>query len=425
MAMHRFFFVFLQFEMLMNPIAYMSMGDRVACGDTVVKTIRSDSDPLRLAILGATGSIGRQVIDIVESHPRRFDVTMLSVNTRVDEAVELCERVHPRFLVVTGDVPTEGLCIKGTKIVQGSGALIEMACRDDVDMVVTATVGYSGLPATLAAIEAGKDIALANKETLVVAGDYIRNLLASHPEVRVYPIDSEHSAILQCLIGEAPESVSGLILTASGGPFRLKDKEELASVTAADALKHPNWSMGAKITIDSATMMNKAFEIVEAHYLFGVPARSIRTVVHPQSVVHSMVEFNDGAIKAQLGVPDMHLPIAFALGVNTRFHNCQRLRLEDMATLTFEKPDYDKFPCLTLAGTMLERGGNTACVVNAANEIAVEAFLQGKIRFTDIYSLIIKTLERVDFVSNPKPKDFIETNKISRETAKRLIYDLK
>lgn len=393
--------------------------------------VRRDPDsPVRLAVLGATGSIGRQTIDLVKAHPHRFVVTALAVNRRIDEAIDICMAVHPRVLVVCDpDYGREAVVRMraldpSVEVIVGAKGMEDIVVRDDVDMVVTATVGYSGLLPTLAAIAAGKDIALANKETLVVGGDYIRGVLATS-KTRIFPVDSEHSAIAQCLRGEDPATVERLIITASGGPFRTLDADALERVTATDALRHPNWNMGAKITIDSASLMNKAFEIIEAHYLFGIPADRIRAVVHPQSIVHSMVEFTDGAIKAQLGVPDMHLPIAYALGLNNRIAGASpRLSLADMSRLTFEEPDTSKFPCLGYASLALERRGNTACVINAANEVAVSAFLAGHIRFTDIPRIIDITLDAVDFVTNPGPDDFIATNALSRDVAAEAISQL-
>lgn len=303
-------------------------------------------------------------------------------------------------------------------------ALAESVEADDIDMVLTATVGYSGLEPTIHAIKAGKDIALANKETLVVAGDLIYKLLNDSGS-KIYPVDSEHSAIAQCLMGEDPSKVNRLLITASGGPFRTWTKEQIAGATAADALHHPNWNMGAKITIDSATMINKAFEIIEAHHLFGIDGNRIEAVVHPQSIVHSMVEFVDGAIKAQLGIPDMHLPIAFALGEHRRLAGAEKkLRLEDYSTLTFERPDPVKFPCLGFAQLCLSRGGTTACAVNAANEIAVAAFLSGKIRFTDIYQTIITTLENTTFIAAPGYEDYVAVNAEARAKASEYIDKL-
>ncbi len=397
---------------------------------TTEPVVRDGAGPVRLAVLGATGSIGRQTIDLVKAHPDRFVVTALAVNRRIDDAIEMCMAVHPKVLVVCdaecGRVAAQRMrsLDPSVEVLIGPDGMEQVVVRDDVDMVVTATVGYSGLLPTLAAIAAGKDIALANKETLVVGGDYIRGVLESST-TRIFPVDSEHSAIAQCLRGEDPATVARLIITASGGPFRTMDAEALDRVTAADALRHPNWNMGAKITIDSASLMNKAFEIIEAHYLFGIPADRISAVVHPQSIVHSMVEFTDGAIKAQLGMPDMHLPIAYALGLNNRIVGASpRLSLADMSRLTFEEPDTSKFSCLNYASLVLERRGNTACVINAANEVAVAAFLDGRIRFTDIPRIIDATLDAVDFVATPGPDDFIATNALSRRIAEEVITNM-
>lgn len=391
---------------------------------------RKELAPLRLAVLGSTGSIGRQTLDLVKAFPERFSVTALTTNTRIEEAIEACKIVHPKILVVCNRAKGEearkilNKILPDIEVLIGENAMNEVVVRHDVDLVVTATVGYSGLIPTLTAIEAGRDIALANKETLVVAGDYIREKIKDSTS-RIFPIDSEHSAIAQCLRGEDMDSVSRLIITASGGPFRKWNVEELDQATATDALRHPNWNMGAKITIDSATMMNKAFEIIEAHYLYGLPADRITAVIHPQSIVHSMVEFEDGAIKAQLGVPDMHLPIAYALGLNNRVAGSSpRLSLDKMKELTFETPDLHKFPCLKYAGLVLEKRGNTPCVVNAANEVAVASFLNGELRYTQIPQVIDSVLEKIDYIANPEPADFIATNAQSRRVAEEIVKSL-
>jgi 1-deoxy-D-xylulose-5-phosphate reductoisomerase len=368
----------------------------------------------RLAVIGSTGSIGTQTLDIVNSHPKRYKVTVLAAGSRVDDLIEQARTFRPALAIIAReDLYTklrDALAPLGIETAAGAAALASAMERDDIDMVVTATVGYSGLEPTIRAIRANKDIALANKETLVVAGALINKLL-KQSKSRIFPVDSEHSAIAQCLAGENPECVRSLIVTASGGPFRTWQKADLERATAADALKHPNWSMGAKITIDSATMLNKAFELIEAHYLFNIAPNSIHAVVHPQSVVHSMVEFVDGAVKAQLGVPDMKLPIAYALGESTRLADVSSpLTLDAMTQLTFERPDYDKFPCLGLAPLSLERGGNTACIVNAANEVANLAFRQGRIGFNDIYRTITSTLEHSDFIAAPSYDDYVATN---------------
>lgn len=379
----------------------------------------------RIAVLGSTGSIGTQTLDIIGRHPDMFEAATLVAGSNVDALAEQCRRFHPRRAVIADRSLyarlKDAVASMGIEVEAGSEAVAYAMATDDVDMVVTATVGYSGLAPTISAINAGKEIALANKETLVVAGDLVTRLLRRSGS-RMIPVDSEHSAIYQCLAGERQESVSRLIITASGGPFRTFRKEDLEHVTPDDALRHPNWSMGAKITIDSATMLNKAFEIIEAHWLFGVPADRISAVVHPQSIVHSMVEFTDGAMKAQLGLPDMHLPISYALGLEKRMPTGEpAMTLADYAMLTFEAPDTGKFPCLTLAGYSLERGGNTACVVNAADEIANEAFRRGRIRFTDIYPVIMDTVDRVAFVAEPTLSDYVESNDEARRVALSII----
>lgn len=375
----------------------------------------------RIAVLGSTGSIGTQTLDIIERNASMFEATTLIGGNRVAELAAQALRHRPRRVIIAREdlygALAQALEGSGIEVGAGEAAILEAMESDHTDMVVTATVGYSGLLPTLRAIEAGKDIALANKETLVVAGELVTRMLKASPS-KVIPVDSEHSAIYQCLQGEDPESVRRLIITASGGPFRTLPAEMLAGVTAAQALKHPNWDMGAKITIDSATMLNKAFEIIEARWLFGVAPERITAVVHPQSIVHSMVEFADGAVKAQLGVPDMHLPISYALGDTRRLPTGERpLTLADYASLTFEAPDERKFPCITLAHYSLERGGNTACVVNAANEIANEAFRRGTIGFNDIYRIIMQTVERTAFIGQPTLQDYIETNREARALA--------
>lgn len=298
----------------------------------------------------------------------------------------------------------------GISTASGSKAIVEAMELPEIDTVVTATVGYSGLEPTLHAIKAGKQIALANKETLVVAGELVTRLLADYQST-IIPVDSEHSAIYQCLVGEQKETIRRLIITASGGPFRTKTRAELEHVTINDALNHPNWSMGAKITIDSATMLNKAFEIIEARWLFDVTPDKIEAVVHPQSIVHSMVEFIDGSVKAQLGLPDMRMPIRYALGDSRRLSTArQGLQLSDYASLTFEQPDTDKFPMLNLAYHALERGGNIACIINAANEIAVAAFLKGQIRFLDIPDIIYSALGKISYIATPDYEDYVNTN---------------
>lgn len=379
-----------------------------------------------IAIIGSTGSIGTQTLDTVRHWPDRFRPTILAAGSNVDALIAQALEFHPNAAIIADTKRYSRLAsaLEGTGIeaLAGADAIADAMERDDFDTVVTATVGYSGLAPTIRAINSGKRIALANKETLVVAGELIEKMLAKSPSVLV-PVDSEHSAIYQCLQGEDPEAVEKLIITASGGPFRNTPAGKLTAMTAADALRHPNWSMGAKITIDSATLINKAFEIIEARWLFGIDIDRIEAVVHPQSIIHSMVQMRDGAIMAQLGVPDMHLPIRYALAGGERLDTPheRRLSLADYATLTFEKPDTARFPCITLADTALKRGGNAACVINAANEIANAAFREGRIRFTDIYNIISATLDRVDYVANPAYEDYVASNEEARRYAKEIV----
>ena len=379
----------------------------------------------RIAVLGATGSIGSQALDIISRHPDKYEAVVLTAGSRVNELIEAAAKHRPRLAIIARSelLPQLRAALEplGIATAAGHGALAECVAAPDVNMVLTATVGYSGLEPTLNAIRAGKDIALANKETLVVAGELVNELLKSSPS-RIFPVDSEHSAIAQCLMGEESSAVERLIITASGGPFRTWTADRIATAKAADALRHPNWSMGAKITIDSASMLNKAFEIIEAHHLFGIAPERITAVVHPQSIVHSMVEFTDGAVKAQLGVPDMRLPIAFALGENTRLAGASRpLRLQDFSNLTFEEPDTHRFPCLGLAHYALEKRGNAACVINAANEIAVAAFLRDRISFPNIYETIAHTLTAVPFVAAPTFADYVASNAEARACAEEFV----
>lgn len=405
----------------MDKDSSITYKERSAAG----KDTRVARNAKRLALLGSTGSIGTQTLDIVRSHPDGYRVSVLAAGRRVDDLIAQAREFRPALAVIADEslLPRlrEALAPLDIETAAGADALAEAVTRDDVDTVVTATVGYSGLIPTIRAIESGKEIALANKETLVVAGELINRLLQKSAS-KIYPVDSEHSAIAQCLQGEDPAAVRTLIVTASGGPFRTWPVERVLRATATDALKHPNWSMGAKITIDSATMLNKAFELIEAHYLFGIGPERIRAVVHPQSIVHSMVEFVDGAIKAQLGVPDMRLPIAYALGCNLRMSDVTaRLTLADMTTLTFEEPDVEKFPCLGLAHTALERRGNSACVINAANEIANQAFRDGRVPFGAIYPLIAETLERVPYLAEPTFDDYVASNTEARNITTELL----
>lgn len=379
-----------------------------------------------IAVLGSTGSIGTQTLDIISRHSHRYRASVLVAGSRVDDLIEQARRHKPDLAIIAREDLYErlssALAPLGIETAAGSKAIADAVTGSNVDTVVTATVGYSGLEPTVAAIKAGKDIALANKETMVVAGSYITRLLAASPS-KVYPVDSEHSAIYQCLQGEDPATVKRLIITASGGPFRTWSEEKIRTARAADALKHPNWDMGAKITIDSATMVNKAFEIIEARWLFGIDPDKISAVVHPQSIIHSMVEFQDGAIKAQMGVPEMTLPIAYALGEASRSSNVADFcDLIATGSLTFEQPDTTRFPALRLAHIAMERGGNAACTINAANEIAVAAFLRDDIGFNDIYNTITATLERTPFIADASYDDFVATNAEARAIARSLIY---
>lgn len=378
----------------------------------------------RIAIAGSTGSIGRQTLDIVSERPDLYSVAVLAAGSNVDLLVEQCRKFKPSLAIIADESKyrylKEALASLGIETAAGAQALADAMERPDFDTVVTATVGYSGMEPTLRAIAAGKEIALANKETLVVAGELVNRRLAQSKS-RILPVDSEHSAIYQCLVGEDPSSIYKLIITASGGPFRAMSAAQLRHVTVEQALAHPNWHMGAKITIDSATMLNKAFEIIEARWLFNIPPSRIRALVHPQSIIHSMVEFIDGAVKAQLGVPDMHLPISYALGEAQRIPSTRvGLDLDDIFTLTFEEPDLERFPCLGLATETLNRGGTAACAVNAANEVANLAFRTGRIAFTDIYTIISETMERAPFVAMPEYDDYVFVNREAAKIAEKL-----
>ncbi len=370
--------------------------------------------PKNIAILGSTGSIGTQTLDVISQFPERFNARILAAGNNVDLLINQAVKHRPALAIIANETKYQklhdALAPLGIETAAGADAMADAMERDDFDTVVTATVGYSGLLPTIRAIHAGKDIALANKETLVVAGELVTRLLAKSAS-NVIPVDSEHSAIYQCLKGEDNSTVNKLIITASGGPFRTWSREEIQNVTAEQALHHPRWSMGAKITIDSATMLNKAFEIIEARWLFDIGPARIEAVVHPQSIVHSMVEFIDGAVKAQLGIPDMHLPIRYALGDASRLTSAERhLSLADYSTLTFEQPDPEKFPCLNLANKALAEGGNTACIINAANEVAVNAFLHGKISFPAIFETISEALTAIPFISSPTLDDYVASH---------------
>lgn len=374
-----------------------------------------------IAVLGSTGSIGTQTLQVVEANPDRFCVEVLTANNNVDLLVEQALKFRPDSVVIANKekypLLRDALQHEDIKVYAGAEAIAQVVASPRIELVVTAMVGYSGLIPTVNAIRAGKNIALANKETLVVAGELINGLIEEY-KVAILPVDSEHSAIFQCLMGEGRSRVEKLILTASGGPFRGKDTTFLEKVKPADALKHPNWQMGAKVTIDSASMMNKGFEVIEAKWLFGMKPEQIEVVVHPQSIVHSMVQYSDGCVKAQLGVPDMRLPIQYALTFPERIAaDFGRLDFSVCHSLTFEEPDRKTFRNLGLAYQAMNRGGNMPCILNAANEVAVEAFLHEKLSFTGMSDLIEKTMDRVAFVARPTMEDYIETDRISREIA--------
>jgi 1-deoxy-D-xylulose-5-phosphate reductoisomerase len=378
----------------------------------------------RIAILGSTGSIGTQSLEVIERNPEMFEVEVLTANNNVELLIAQAKKYQPNAVVIANSdkykTVSEALKNEPVKVFAGNDSLNQVVQMETIDLVITAMVGYSGLIPTWHAVKAGKNIALANKETLVVAGEIITGL-AKEKQVNILPVDSEHSAIFQCIIGEVYNPVEKIFLTCSGGPFRGKTKEELKKVTVANALAHPNWDMGAKITIDSATLMNKGFEAIEAHWLFGLPSSKIEVVVHPQSIIHSMVQFEDGSIKAQLGLPDMRLPIQYALGFPYRIkNNFPRFNFLDYPTLHFEKPDTKNFRNLALAFEALDAGGNVPCVLNAANEIVVQAFLEEKIEFMQMPEIIEETMKRISFVQKPGMDDLIQTNDETRRVAKLL-----
>ncbi|WP_234736112.1 1-deoxy-D-xylulose-5-phosphate reductoisomerase [Tellurirhabdus bombi] len=378
-----------------------------------------------VAILGSTGSIGTQTIDVIKANPERFVVEVLVANNNAELLIQQAVDTRPNVVVICNEDRYEqvfsALDPLGIKVYAGAKAVASVVQMDSIDIVLTAMVGYSGLLPTIKAIEAGKTIALANKETLVVAGELITKL-AAHKGINIFPVDSEHSAIFQCLIGEFHNPIEKIILTASGGPFRGKSSEFLATVTKEQALKHPNWSMGAKITIDSATLMNKGLEVIEAKWLFGVQADQIEVVVHPQSIIHSLVQFEDGSIKAQLGLPDMRLPIQYALGYPDRLKSdFPRFDFTQYPSLTFEQPDLKTFRNLQLAFEALSQGGNMPCIINAANEVAVDAFLQDTIGFLEISDVIEACMQKVSYLANPTYDDYVQTDAETRRIAQSRI----
>ena len=374
--------------------------------------------PKHIAILGSTGSIGTQTLEVVKSQSDELVVEVLTANRNAQLLIDQALEFQPNAVVIADESQyarvKKELANTDIKVFAGEEALSQVVQMGTIDTVVTAMVGYSGLKPTIKAIEAGKNIALANKETLVVAGELITRMIADH-NIFLTPVDSEHSAIFQCLAGE-PERIEKIILTASGGPFRSKTAEELKHVTPEQALKHPNWNMGAKITIDSATMMNKGLEVIEAKWLFGLHENQIDVIIHPQSIIHSMVQFADGSIKAQMGLPDMKLPIQYALSFPDRWNSdFPRMNFLQHSKLTFEDPDVKTFRCLALAYNALERGGNAPAILNAANEVAVSAFLAQKIGFLEIPELIEKALMQCTFIQNPGYDDYVLTDKETRE----------
>ena len=378
----------------------------------------------QLAILGSTGSIGTQALEVVSEHSDLFEVYALTANNQVDLLINQARKYMPEVVVIANERKypelKEALEDLPIKVWAGADAIAQMVQSEPIDMVLTAMVGYSGLRPTISAIKAGKAIALANKETLVVAGELIMKLAAEH-KVPILPVDSEHSAIFQCLTGAYDNPIEKILLTASGGPFRTKSLEELSTVTKAQALRHPNWTMGAKITIDSASMMNKGFEMIEAKWLFDVTPDQVQVVVHPQSVIHSMVQFEDGAVIAQLGIPDMKLPIAYAFSFPTRMRSmAPRLDFNQYSTLTFEEPDMERFRNLAFAFEAARQGGNMPCILNAANEVVVAAFPQDRIGFSQMSDVIEQTMRKASFIVNPSYEDYVATDTEARRLAAEL-----
>lgn len=383
----------------------------------------------QICILGSTGSIGTQALDVIEQHADLYEVYCLTANNRYKELAEQARKFRPAAVVIANEAHYESLCqllddCPDIKVYAGKAALDEIVSATPIDMVLTAMVGFAGLSPTIHAIQARKKICLANKETLVVAGELICKLAQQH-HVPILPVDSEHSAIFQSLVGESDNEIEKILLTASGGPFRTYTLEQMQHVTAADALKHPTWEMGAKITIDSASMMNKGFEVIEAKWLFGVPVEKIQVLVHPQSIVHSAVQFADGGIKAQLGVPDMRLPIQYAFSFPERLPlHGQRLDMFKQP-LEFFEPDMGKFKCLALAYEAMRQGGNMPCVLNAANEVVNEAFRHGKCSFLDMGNIIEKTMQRVSYDKSSQYQIYVDTDAETRGVAEEMVHELR
>ena len=379
----------------------------------------------KIALLGSTGSIGRQTIDVVQANTDKFEIVALTAFNNHNLLIKQARDILPKYVVIGNEIRyvqvKQALEDLGIKVLAGYNSIVDLMALGEIDFVLVALVGYSALMPTIKALENNKQIALANKEALVVAGDVITKL-ANEKGIKILPIDSEHSAIFQSLQGEKLDEIEKIYLTASGGPFRGYSTEQLAKVTRKEALKHPNWNMGGKITIDSATMFNKGLEMIEAKWLFDLNVEQIDIIVHPQSIVHSLVQFIDGSIKAQMGLPDMRLPIQYALTYPNRiFSPFRRFSFLDYPELTFEYPDYETFRSLKLSTYALKKGGNIPCVLNAANEVAVKAFLKEKIGFLDIYRIVEETIEKVDFKDNLSIEDYVETDKIAREIASGLV----
>lgn len=379
----------------------------------------------RVAILGSTGSIGTQTLEVIRQHSSDFQVEVLTAQNNAGLLIQQALEFNPNAVVIGNEAHyaqvRDALIPKDIKVFAGQKAIAQVVEMETIDVVLTALVGYSGLIPTIHAIKAGKQIALANKETMVVAGEII-TALAKEYRVNIYPVDSEHSAIFQCLVGEFHNPIEKIILTASGGPFRGKDRTFLETVTKAQALKHPNWEMGAKITIDSASLMNKGLEVIEAKWLFGLRTDQIEVIVHPQSIIHSLVQFEDGSLKAQLGLPDMRIPIQFALSFPDRLKSdFERFDFMNYPQLTFEKPDIETFQNLQLAYDALAKGGNAPCILNAANEVAVDAFLKEEVGFLEMSDLIGETLSKTEFILQPNLDDYVETDRRAREITEQLI----
>jgi 1-deoxy-D-xylulose-5-phosphate reductoisomerase len=382
-------------------------------------------NPKKIAILGSTGSIGTQALEVIRANPNSFEVEVLTGNGNADLIIQQAIEFNPNTVVIADEnkyrYVKDALDKHDIKVFTGKKAIADVVQMESIDMVLTAIVGYAGLESTISAINAGKQIALANKETLVVAGDLVTSL-AKEKGINIYPVDSEHSAIFQCLAGEFHNPIEKIYLTASGGPFRGKKKDFLSTVKKEQALKHPNWEMGTKITIDSASLMNKGLEVIEAKWLFGLKPEQIDVIVHPQSIVHSLVQFTDGSIKAQMGLPDMKLPIQYAMAYPNRIKSdFPRFNFLNYPQLTFEQADTETFRNLALAFEAMYKGGNAACVLNAANEIAVQAFLNDKIGFLQMSDIIEKCLQKIAFISKPSYNDYVETDNETRRVAQELL----